>query len=45
MDYFLVFFAGLVVGWNFLAQPEWVAKIVENIKSRFKKDDTTPPAV
>lgn len=31
----IAFFAGLVVGWNFLPQPEWVADIIEKIKSGF----------
>lgn len=32
----LIFGAGLIVGWNFLAQPEFVRKKVEEIKARFK---------
>lgn len=49
MDYILMFVAGMVVGWNFLQQPEWVAKLIEKIKAKFSrkpKDDVpvTPPS-
>ena len=28
----IIFVAGLIVGWNFLAQPAWVANLVEKAK-------------
>ncbi len=27
----LAFAAGLVVGWNFLPQPQWIRKIIDKI--------------
>lgn len=32
----IAFAAGLVVGWNFLPQPEWVLKLVKGEVSRNK---------
>jgi hypothetical protein len=31
-DIVLSFVVGLIVGWNFLAQPAWVANLVEKAK-------------
>lgn len=46
MDYILMFLAGMVVGWNFLPQPEWVANLVAKIKAKFsRKPKDTPPVV
>lgn len=28
----IMFTAGLIVGWNFLPQPQWVADLVKKIK-------------
>lgn len=29
------FIIGLVVGWNFLPQPQWIADFIDDIKSKF----------
>lgn len=29
IDSILIFAAGLIVGWNFLAQPKWVKAIID----------------
>jgi len=43
MDLIISFGVGLIVGWNFLAQPAWVKKyvdkLVEWVKSLFSKKD------
>jgi hypothetical protein len=28
----LAFVAGLIVGWNFLRQPEWVAGLIDEVR-------------
>jgi hypothetical protein len=29
------FVVGLIVGWNFLPQPQWMVDFIDNIKSKF----------
>ena len=36
LDYLIVFGAGLVVGWNVLPQPAWVAALYTNLVSKLK---------
>lgn len=31
----IAFAAGLIVGWNFLAQPEWVKDAIDKVRARF----------
>lgn len=37
MSYLIVFVAGMVVGWNLIPQPHWVADFVFAVISKFKK--------
>lgn len=42
LDLFFGFAVGLVVGWNFLPQPQWVVDILNKVK---EKVGTKPPAI
>lgn len=37
LRYVIVFCAGLVVGWNLLPQPAWVADLYHHVEMQFKK--------
>lgn len=37
LRYVIVFCAGLVVGWNLLPQPTWVADLYHQVESSIKK--------
>ena len=39
-EFFVGAVVGLVVGWNFLAQPVWVVNLLNKIKAKFTT--TTP---
>jgi hypothetical protein len=37
---------GLIVGWNFLQQPIWAAKMVHDVKAKLgMNDNSIPPSV
>lgn len=34
VTFFIGLAVGLIIGWNFLPQPEWVKNIISNIKNK-----------
>lgn len=40
MTELIAFCAGLIVGWNFLAQPQWVKDLVSKVKERINNGKT-----
>ena len=39
LEFLIVFGAGLVVGWNILPQPKWVADLYKTVISNFKNKE------
>jgi hypothetical protein len=37
IDYLLVFVAGLLVGWNLVPQPHWVAHVIAKVVQIIRK--------
>jgi hypothetical protein len=40
MTELIAFCAGLIVGWNFLPQPQWVKDLVSKVKERINNGKT-----